>query len=403
MVTKKKYREIFKNIVSHKGGKWFMIDFGGDQASISIFAFIKVLKRLGIDKKPQINSLVQLSSAAEKEFIDKYNIGIRWLYPKASKKSRELYESYKDVLDIDVEEEINRGYISGGTGNFFYDEWGVKWKRSAYYFEMVEHPLRGKSLDYIRNYSFPDPSDQLRVSGLKEELTSYKEENPECIFSLSQSYGGLLETALWLRGFDDFYMDIAFNNKECRYLLDMLTEYFIEWNRNYLSEVNGGVDILAIGDDYGMQDRMLLSPDIWRKQIKARYRNIIKDAKGKYGNIRLFHHSCGSIYPIIGDLIEIGIDILNPIQPLAKGMEPDRLKKDFGGRLVFHGGVDIQNLLMFAKPKEIRKEVKRIIDILSEDGGFIIAPSHNIQANTPVNNIIEFYNTANEYFLNYTS
>jgi len=397
------YKKIFKNIVGHKDGKSFMIDFGGDQASVSIFAYGKVLKELGIDRVPRINSLVQLSSKPEEEFLDKYNIGIRWLYPGASEKTRDLYETYRDVLDIDVKSEIDKGYISGGSGKFFYDEWGVKWKRSAYYFEMVEHPLQGKDLEFIKKYPFPDPSDRGRVAGLKDELDQYNKENQHHVYSLSQSYGGLLEAALWLRGFSDFYMDIASNNKECSFLLDKLKEYFIEWNRSYLDEVEGKIHIMAIGDDYGMQDRTLMDPDVWRRHIKTRYKEMIETAKGKYSHIKWFHHSCGAIYPVIKDLIEIGVDILNPIQPLAKGMEPVRLKQEFGKMLTFHGGIDIQNLLLFSTPKKIREEVKRVIDILSKDGGFIIAPAHNIQANTPVENILAFYETANDYFLKYNN
>lgn len=139
---------------------------------------------------------------------------------------------------------------------------------------------------------------------------------------LNPSYGGLLETVLWLRDYQDFYIDIGTNSRHCNYLLDKLKEYFVEWNRAYLSAVNGNVDIVAMGDDYGMQQGMIISPDIWRKQIKQRYADIISDIKNKYSNINWFHHSCGSIIPIIEDLIEIGVDILNPIQPKAKDMSP---------------------------------------------------------------------------------
>ena len=395
------YKKVFYDIISHKRGRRFMLDFGGDQAAVSIFAYGKVLEKIKVDKEPKVNSLVQLSSLPEKEFLDKYNIGIRWLYPRPSKKSMDLNEKYSDVVNINVEDELKKGYISGGGGKSFVDEWGVRWKRSAYYFEMVEHPLQGKSLEYIRDYPFPDPCDKSRVSGIDKELTEYRKENPGYVFSLSQSYGGLLEAALWLRGFSDFYMDIASNNRECNILLDRLKEYFIEWNRNYLDSVEGNIDIFAMGDDYGMQDRMLMDPDLWRRQIKKRYKEIIENAKGRYDHIKWFHHSCGSIYTIIPDLIDIGIDILNPIQPLAKDMDPERLKKGFGDKMTFHGGIDIQRLLLFSKPEEVRKETKRIIDILSRDGGYIAAPSHNIQANTPADNIISFYETAGELFLEY--
>ena len=213
MQKKLNYKKIFKGIVEHKNNNIFMIDFGGDQASISIFAFSDVMKMLGINKEPRVNSLVQLSSATEKEFSDKFNIGFRWLYPKPSKKFRKLIERFKDVMNVDVKRELKQGYISGGKGSYFIDEWGVKWKRSAYYFEMVEHPLKGGSLEEIKNYKFPDPTDSLRVENLKKDLENCLNQNENFVISLSQSYGGILETALWLRGFTDFYIDIATNNK----------------------------------------------------------------------------------------------------------------------------------------------------------------------------------------------
>jgi len=309
----------------------------------------------------------------------------------------ELIRQYKETFNIDVAAEIKGGYVSGGKGNFFIDEWGVKWKRSAFYFEQVEHPLQGKSFEEIKKYSFPDPTDPLRVENLKNELQSYLAEDPNYVIPLSQSYGGIFETALWIRGYTDFYVDLWNDSRECRYLLDGIKEYFIEWNRHYLSSVDGEVDIVAIGDDYGMQDRTLLSPQMWRKHIRPRYGELIDSIKSSYSHILLFHHSCGSIIPLIEDLIDIGIDILNPIQPTAKGMDPKKLKETFGERITFHGGIDVQKLLPFGSPAEIHGEVIRILDILSENGGYIVAPSHNIQAGTPAENILAFYDAVNEY------
>jgi len=391
------YKEEFVKILSHENGRHFLLDFGGDQASVSIFAYGGVLSKLGIEGAPKINNFVQLSSLPEEEFLRKYKIGFRWLYPKPSRKTRELIEEFRETFEFDVRTEIQQGYAAGGSGKYFFDEWGVKWKRSAYYFEQVAHPLAGKSYDEITQFIFPDPSDRLKVENLKDELRAYSEENLQYIISLSQSYGGLLETALWIRGYMDFYLDMGSNSRECRYLLDGIKEYFIEWYKQYLSSVDGSVDIVAIGDDYGMQDRMLLSPEMWRTYIKPRYKELIDSIKSKYSHIKVFHHSCGSIYPIIEDLIEIGVDILNPIQPTAKDMDPAKLKRRFGRRITFHGGIDVQTLLPFGTVREIKSEVIRILEILSENGGYIIAPSHNIQAGTPVENIFAFYDTVNEY------
>ena len=391
------YRKEFNKILRHEEGKHFLLDCGGDQASISIFAYRQVLEKLGVRRPPKINSFVQLSAVPEEEFLRAYDIGFRWLYPRPSKQMKLMMDLHSDTFRIDVTREIEQGYVSGGIGNVFVDEWGVKWKRSAFYFEQIGHPLAGKSFDEIKSYTFPDPADPLRVEGLMAELEAYRKENASYIVPLSQSYGGILETALWLRGYEDFYLDIGSDSRECAYLLDAIKEYFIEWNRRYLSAVKGEADIIAIGDDYGMQDRMLLSPEMWRTHIKTRYGELIEGIKSAYPTVKVFHHSCGSVFPIIEDLIDIGVDILNPIQPTAKDMEPQKLKERFGERITFHGGVDVQTLLPFGSPHDIRKEVTRRLDVLSEKGGYIIAPSHNIQAGTPVENIFAFYDSVKEY------
>ncbi len=391
------YKARFNDILNHRQGINFMLDYGGDQAAISIFAYKKVLESMGLNIKPRINSFVQLSALPEDEFLKKYDIGFRWLYPGSSKRTIELKEEYNNAFNFDIDDEIKKGYVQGGSDKYFIDEWGVKWQRSAYYFEMVKHPLQGKSFDEIKNYKFPDPDDVLRFKDLKNQLKDYYRENENYVISLSQSYGGILETALWIRGFMDFYMDLASKTKESEFLLDSITEYFIAFNRNYLAAVSGDVDILAIGDDYGMQDRTIMDPDLWRKTIKPRYKKLIESIKNKYSHIKIFHHSCGAIKPIINDLIEIGVDILNPIQPAAKDMDPAGLKKDFGNKITFHGGIDIQHLLMEKTPEEIKKEVFKIINILACDGGYIVAPSHNIQANTPVENIFAFYDAVLDF------
>ena len=391
------YKAIFNDIIHHKHGKYTMLDFGGDQAAISVFAYDKTLRSIGVNRAPKINSLVQLSALPEKEFLKKYDVGTRWLYPKASKRTRELNEEYSAVINVDVEKEIRSGFVMGNADRFFYDEWGVKWQRSAYYFEQVKHPLQDLTYQEVRNYEFPNPEDPLRLQGTLIELEEYQTENPNYVILFSQSYGGILETALWLRGFEQFYMDLSLNTKICDYLLDAITDYLVTWTAYFLRELKGRVDVVAIGDDYGMQDRMLMSPETWREKIKPRHKHFIESFKNKFSHTYMFHHTCGSVTPIVEDLIDNGVDILNPIQPTAKGMEPSELKSKFGRRITFHGGIDVQKLLPNAEPRRIREEVLRIMEILSEDGGYIVAPSHNIQAETPTENIISFYDAVMEF------
>ncbi|MBT9170673.1 MAG: Uroporphyrinogen decarboxylase [Actinobacteria bacterium] len=202
--------------------------------------------------------------------------------------------------------------------------------------------------------------------------------------------------ALWTRGFEDFYIDLGTHSKFATILLDGITEYFLAWFGEYLDTVGDYIQIIAQGDDLGMQDRMLLPPNLYRKYIKPRHQKVIELIKSKT-RAKVFHHSCGAIFPLIGDLIEIGVDILNPIQPRAEGMDTWELKRVYGQSITFHGGVDVQTVLPRGTTDDVVEEVKERIASLGPGGGYILAASHNIQADVPPENIVAMFEAAQEY------
>lgn len=157
-----------------------------------------------------------------------------------------------------------------------------------------------------------------------------------------------------------------------------------------------GSDIIWAGDDFGTQKGMVMDPGTFRKYFKPRIRTMFNEFRKVNPEIKLAWHSCGSILPIIPDFIEIGLDILNPIQPLAEGMDPAYLKSTFGRDLVFFGGIDIQELLPNSTPLKIKEEVSRIVRILGENSGYIIGPAHNIQDDTSVENILALFEAVKE-------
>ncbi|MDH5174875.1 MAG: uroporphyrinogen decarboxylase family protein, partial [Elusimicrobiota bacterium] len=152
----------------------------------------------------------------------------------------------------------------------------------------------------------------------------------------------------------------------------------------------------CIGDDMGTQSQPFMSIEDFRKHIKPYWAELIKEIK-KYTEAKILLHCCGSIYPLINDIIEVGFDVLNPIQPLAHQMEPKRLKKDFGDRISFLGGIDIQRLLPFGTPDEVKQGVRKVIGTLAPGGGYILAPSHNIEPDTPPENVVAMYEAAKEF------
>jgi uroporphyrinogen decarboxylase len=185
--------------------------------------------------------------------------------------------------------------------------------------------------------------------------------------------------------------DMALGEKYVPVLFDKVMEVNVAIGKKLIEM---GADILWVGDDFGSQNGMLINPDMWRMYFKPRIKEMFQEFRSVNPDVKIAWHSCGSIIPIIPDFIEIGLDILNPLQPLAKGMTPEYLKENFGNELVFFGGIDIQNLLPIGTPQEIKREVKRRIEILGKNGGYIIAPAHNIQDDTTIENIEAFFETA---------
>ncbi len=271
------------------------------------------------------------------------------------------------------------------------NEWGMQFVNVGLYNEFHAFPLAlAESADDIAAYPFPDPSAKGRFDAAREAVKKYGD-NYAIFADLECS---IFETAWYLVGLEKFLMDMAVNKSYIPALLDKILYINTEIGKTLIGL---GADVIWCGDDFGSQNGMVMSPQTWRQWFKPRIRDMFEAFRTVKPEIKIAWHSCGSIFPIIEDFIEIGLDILNPVQPRAKDMEPERLKKKFGGDLVFFGGIDVQSLLPFGAPEKIRAEVIRIIDILGKDGGYIVAPAHNIQDDTPVANILALFEAVKSY------
>jgi uroporphyrinogen decarboxylase len=156
-----------------------------------------------------------------------------------------------------------------------------------------------------------------------------------------------------------------------------------------MKHVAGKVDGVFVGDDFGTQQGLLMSPDMWRTYIKPRYEKLVSVVKGH--GVRYCHHSCGGIRPIISDLVQMGVDVLHPIQPLALGMDPGELGEEFGRELTFYGGIDEQRTLPTGRPEDVKREVRSRVAAFGKHGGYIVAPSHAFQPDIPLENILAVY------------
>jgi uroporphyrinogen decarboxylase len=248
----------------------------------------------------------------------------------------------------------------------------------------------------IDNYNWPDAGNKKRFAGLREKAIQFREQ--EKIVMTKGLCAGLFEMHQRVRGMENAMLDPFLFPVNSDKLIGRLADLKIEfWNAS-LDELADVVDIVGEGDDYGTQQSQLISPDQFREYYKPHFERVLSFVKNKAPHLKIMFHSCGNVRPIISDLIEMGVDILNPVHTNATGMEPVQLKKDFGRDIVFWGGgVDTQKVLPSGTVQEVKADVRRNMEALAPGGGFVFNTVHNIQAEVPPENILAMWETLQEF------
>lgn len=281
----------------------------------------------------------------------------------------------------------------------FYDRWGSKLhmpQDGGLYFDWVEFPIKEPTMAALDNYNWPRP-DPDEVNAKLGEQAKYLYENTDyALVGSAVIGGGIFEQPARVMGLQNFLMALLAEPKFADRLMEQITDIYIESCNNYLDCVGQYIQVFTFWDDVAGQNGWLIKPDLYRKLIKPKQKRLVEAIKKKT-DAKLFYHSCGATRGLIPDLIEIGFDILNPVQVSAKGMDTKELKAEFGRDMAFWGGVDTQRVLPFGQPQEVIDEVKRRIDDLAPGGGFVFATVHNIQAFVPPVNIVAAFDTALEY------
>jgi Uroporphyrinogen decarboxylase (URO-D). len=278
-------------------------------------------------------------------------------------------------------------------GASYTDEWGIGWRATEYatkygkgtYTEITGHPLAND--EAIDTYKCPDPNRPELYTEAAETIRNYKNE----YFIVGVTVTTIFEAAWALRGLDQLMMDFILNPDLAEKILDIPYHYHLTAACKLVAL---GVDMIWIGDDVGTQKTMMISPALWRQFFKPRMANFIATLKRMNPNVKVAYHSDGVINPIIPDLIEIGLDVLNPVQPAC--MDPAKLKKEYGRELCFWGTIDEQYTLPFGNPGEVRQEVIERIQTIGENGGLIIGPTHHVQLDTSMENFWSLVNTIRE-------
>jgi len=359
--------------LNHKEPDRVPIDFGSTRdTSIVLCGYEKLKKHFGIGDESKIaNRMMQIVDVNEK-ILEKLHIDFRPL----------------NLGSPDVGQDTFVGE------NKYVDEWGVERVKpiGGFYFDQLHFPLSGEiTVQDLMKYPWPDPNDKGRYRGLKERALALKNNTDQAIvLNLPAAF---IHTSQYLRGFEDWFVDLALDQKLAGVLFDIILEINMAICENALHAVGEYVDVISTSDDLGLQEGLMINIETYRKLIKPRHEKFIRKLHSKSG-AKVFFHSCGAIMPIMGDLIDIGVDILNPVQVSAKGMDPAHMKKLYGDHLVFWGGIDTQNVLPNKTEDEVRQEVARMIGIMGENGGYVLSAVHNIQPDVPVENILAMYDQA---------
>jgi uroporphyrinogen decarboxylase len=389
--------------IQHKEPDRVPIDLGGmDSTGIMITAYDKLKKYLGVKSdKNFVYDMVQQVVKVEDEVLDKLGCDVKPVLrePKNWKKTVlpdgticYIPEKWKPKVLDDGSEVIldNKENIS------------LRKPKDCLYFEPVYSPLRNITdikeienyIDDIASFDVPFYCDE-NMDDLEKKAKDIYENTEYAIIGAFASH--VFMTAQFLRGWDIFMMDLLDNQKFAEALLNKIVEMQKMQFDKFCKAVKGYVQIINVNDDLGMQDGPQLNPEIYRKIIKPYQKELWQYIKKKSG-CYLFLHSCGSVYSFIPDFIEIGVDILNPVQVSAKNMDSKKLKAEFGKYITFWGGgCDTQKVLCFGTPRDVKEEVKKRINDLAGGGGFVFNQVHNIQSNVSPENIMAMYETVHKY------
>jgi uroporphyrinogen decarboxylase len=377
------------------------IDFGGMASTgIHAVAYNRLKRHLGFGGTTRVFDITQHLAEVEGPVRQRFGVdvvalprievlsGVRnvrwrpWTLPDGS--PAEISADFRPVCAADGGWEIH-----GSGGMVLY-----RMPPGGLYFDAVEAPLAHADPDLLRSIEFPRISDE-ELHLLREQARALYEETE---YAIVGAFGGnLLEMGQSLRGWMQFMIDLAADPVMAEEFLERMTEMWMDNLARYLGAVGEYVQIIQFGDDLGAQHRPLISPAMYRRLFKLRHRRMYEYVHA-HSDCAVFLHTCGSVYDLIPDLIEAGVDVLNPVQTTAAGMDPARLKREFGERRVFWGGgCHTQRVLPRGTPAEVAADVRERLQIFAPGGGYVFAAIHNILPDVPPENVVAMFDAAQNW------
>lgn len=369
------HRERILAAISHRQPDMVPIDLGATRdTSIVVEGYEKLKNHFGSDLETELCDRMMRVVKVDERILQKLDIDARSIFPgKPQKAGKELGpRMYRDV-------------------------WGVEREHpeGSFYFDQLKFPLSGeKTMTDIVKYPWPNPDDPGYVQGLKERL-KWIRENTDCAAVLTLP-APFVHISQYLRGFQDWYMDLVINSKWIEALFDAVLEITMEVARQELHEVGQDVDIVICADDLGAQQGLQFSHEHYVKYVKSRHEKYFRQIHD-LSPAKVLFHTCGSVAAVIEDLVETGVDILNPVQVSAGGMDPVKLKKKYRGRMAFWGAMDTQSVLPHGNVDDVKNMVAERIEQMGEGGGYVLSSCHNIQPDVPLENVLAMFHHAREY------
>ena len=376
-------RDRLQRTLNHEVPDRVPLDLGGFQTGIHKRAYTALIEYLDIEDEIQILDPVQQLAKPCERLLERFRVDTRYIGAHAP-------ESFTGTI-----EKTKR---NGQIWHDLKDEFGVVWSmpdEQQLFMDISHHPLAEATIADLDDYPFPMGNDPTRFTGVREEASRLRRDTP---YGICTAISGVVYEVCWyMRGLERWFIDMIENPAFCASLLDKILRYWLDFETGFLRQIGDLVDVVMIGDDLAGQDGPLFSPDFYRRIVKPRQAKLVQHIKS-LTEAKVWYHTCGSCIEYIPDLLDNGIDILNPVQISAKNMEPGSLKTKYGDRLVFWGGgIDSQATLPFAAPQEIRAQVRGNLELLKPGGGYVFNNVHNIQYGVPPENIVALYDAAFEF------
>ena len=370
-------RENFLLAMNHQEPEWVPVDMGKHIGSVHKTAYPRLREFLG--NVPMSNDHLILDRMAQtvvpdETLLQRFHIDFRWVKPH--------WVQVKERTDTN-------GYI---------DMWGVPYKgtEDGEHFAVDGAPLaHASTIADLDDFAWPDAEDPEQFRGLREQARALHE-GTGYVVGADAIKAGPLMTALQMRGYEQFFVDLVSEPEFADALLDRITALLKRMWERYLGEVGEYVQLAYVTDDLGTQTSLLISPKVFRQRLKPRMKDLHEHIK-RCANVKLMMHSDGAIGPLLDDFLDMGVDVLNPVQTSVRGLEDTAaLKAKYGDRLAYHGAIDVQQLMPNATVAEVRWEVAKRIHDLGRSGGYVIAPCHNLGPDIPPENIVALFDTIHE-------